>query len=142
MTPHTLRLPLRPSRRALFLLGLASLALPAVAAAQPAAAAAPASSQAAAVDAVVEKAMQTRQFPAASIAVVKDGTVVLSKGYGLAKLGDRGSAPRPTRWFRDRLGHQDVHGRRPDDARRGGEGPARRPDQRSTSPTCPTPGRP
>ena len=85
MTPHTLHLPLRPSRRSLFLLGLASLALPAVAAAQPAAAAAPAS-QAAAVDAVVEKAMQTRHFPAASIAVVKDGTVVLAKGYGLSDV--------------------------------------------------------
>ena len=70
----------------MFLLGLASLALPAVAAAQPAAAAAPASSQAAAVDAVVQKAMQTRQFPAASIAVVKDGTVVLAKGYGLSDV--------------------------------------------------------
>jgi CubicO group peptidase (beta-lactamase class C family) len=70
----------------MFLLLLASLALPAVAAAQPAAAAASTSSQAAAVDAVVEKAMQTRQFPAASIAVVKDGTVVLARGYGLSDV--------------------------------------------------------
>ena len=30
--------------------------------------------------------MQTRQFPAASIAVVKDGTVVLAKGYGLSDV--------------------------------------------------------
>ena len=88
MTPHPVRLPLRPSRRSLFLLGLASLALPAVAAAQAAPAAAPpAVSQAAAVDAGVEKAMQTRQFPAASIAVVKDGTVVLAKGYGHSDVG-------------------------------------------------------
>ena len=70
----------------MLLLGLASLALPAWAAAQPAAAAAPPSSQAAAVDAVVEKAMETRQFPAASIAVVKDGTVVFAKGYGLSDV--------------------------------------------------------
>ena len=75
------RLPLQPTRRSLLLLGLASLALPAVAVAQAAPAAAPpAASQAAAVDAVVQKAMETRQFPGASVAVVKDGTVVLAKG--------------------------------------------------------------
>ena len=86
MTPHTLHLPLRPSRRSLFLLGLASLALPAVAAAQPAAAAAPASSRPLPSTPWSQKAMQTRQFPAASIAVVKDGTVVLAKGYGLSDV--------------------------------------------------------
>jgi len=42
--------------------------------------------QALAVDAVVQKAMQTRQFPGVSIAVVKDGTVVLAKGYGLSDV--------------------------------------------------------
>ena len=85
MTPHSSHLPLRPSLRSLFLLGLVSLALPAVAAAQPAPAAAPPRA-AAAVDAVVQKAMQTRQFPGVSIAVVKDGAVVLAKGYGLADV--------------------------------------------------------
>ena len=75
------RLPLQLTRRSRLLLGLASLALPAVAVAQSAPAAAPpAASQAAAVDAVVLKAMETRQFPGASVTVVKDGKVVLAKG--------------------------------------------------------------
>ncbi len=87
MRSQTSRLPLQPTRRSLLLLGLASLALPAVAVAQAAPAAAPpAASQAAAVDAVVQKAMETRQFPGASVTVVKDGTVVLAKGYGFSDV--------------------------------------------------------
>ena len=58
-----------------------------MAAAQAAPAAAPpAASQAAAVDAVVQKAMETRQFPGASVTVVKDGKVVLAKGYGFSDV--------------------------------------------------------
>ena len=53
---------------------------PALAAAQPATA--PASQ----IDAVVLKAMQVRQFPGASIAVIKDGSVVVAKGYGLSDV--------------------------------------------------------
>jgi CubicO group peptidase (beta-lactamase class C family) len=53
---------------------------------RPSLAAAQAAAQTQAVDAAVQKAMQTRQFPAASIAVVKDGTVVLAKGYGFSDV--------------------------------------------------------
>jgi CubicO group peptidase (beta-lactamase class C family) len=50
--------------------------------------AAPASSPppAAAVDAFVGKALAERGVPGASVAVVRDGTVVLAKGYGLADV--------------------------------------------------------
>jgi D-alanyl-D-alanine carboxypeptidase len=52
---------------------------PVLAGAQPAA-------QIQRVDAVVQKAMETRQLPGASIAVVKDGAVVLAKGYGFSDV--------------------------------------------------------
>jgi D-alanyl-D-alanine carboxypeptidase len=80
------RLPLRPWRRSLLLLCLAVASAPATAAAQSATARAASLSQAEAVDAIVERSMRVRQFPAASIAVVKDGTVVLAKGYGLSDV--------------------------------------------------------
>jgi CubicO group peptidase (beta-lactamase class C family) len=89
MTTHILRLPFRPMRRAIAIGCLAGLALPVAAVAQAPAAApagASASGQAAAVDAVVQKAMQTRQFPGASVAVIKDGAVVLAKGYGTSDV--------------------------------------------------------
>jgi len=64
---------------------LTGLLLPALAGAQaPAAASAP--SQLDAVDALVQKSMQVRQFPAASIAVIKDGRVIVAKGYGLSNV--------------------------------------------------------
>jgi D-alanyl-D-alanine carboxypeptidase len=53
---------------------------------RPSPAGAQAAAQTQAVDAVVLKAMQVRQFPAASIAVIKDGKVVVAKGYGLADV--------------------------------------------------------
>jgi D-alanyl-D-alanine carboxypeptidase len=53
---------------------------------QPSPAGAQAAAQTQAVDAVVEKAMQTRQFPGVSIGVVKDGRVILAKGYGLSDV--------------------------------------------------------
>jgi D-alanyl-D-alanine carboxypeptidase len=87
MTPHAYRLPLRRLRRAIPLVCLAGVLLPALARAQAAPAAAPpASTQVEAVDAFVQKSMQTRQFPGASIAVIKDGKVVVAKGYGFSDV--------------------------------------------------------
>ncbi len=40
------------------------------------------------LDALVGRVLQTFQVPGASIAIVKDGRVVLAKGYGVRKLGD------------------------------------------------------
>lgn len=40
-------------------------------------------------DATIEKAMKTFDVPGVAVAVVKDGKVVLSKGYGVRKLGDK-----------------------------------------------------
>lgn len=40
------------------------------------------------VDALVQRAMTTFAVPGISLAVVKDGTVVVAKGYGVKKLGD------------------------------------------------------
>ena len=38
------------------------------------------------VDAVVQKAVDSKRIPAAGVAVVKDGKVVLAKGYGMADV--------------------------------------------------------
>src|ERR1051326_9086050 len=65
-------------RAALLLLSLAAAAL-----AQPA--------QLSVLDAYVEQAMKTFEVPGIAVAVVKDGEVVLAKGYGVRKLGE--SAP-------------------------------------------------
>src|SRR5688572_17640436 len=87
MTSQPSRLLLRPLRRAIPYVCLANTLLPAVAWAQAApAAASSAATQTEALDALVQKSMQTRQVPAASIAVVKDGTVVLAKGYGFSDV--------------------------------------------------------
>ncbi len=40
------------------------------------------------LDAYVARAMQTFGVPGISVAIVKDGKVVLAKGYGVRKLGD------------------------------------------------------
>jgi CubicO group peptidase (beta-lactamase class C family) len=40
-------------------------------------------------DAVVARAMKTFEVPGVAVAVVKDGKVVLSKGYGVRKLGEK-----------------------------------------------------
>ena len=40
------------------------------------------------LDAWVARAMQTFDVPGISVAIVKDGKVVLAKGYGVRKLGD------------------------------------------------------
>jgi D-alanyl-D-alanine carboxypeptidase len=84
---HTSRLARQPLRLAIPLVCLAGLLLPAVAWAQAAPAAAPpASTQLEALDALVLKSMQTRQFPSASVAVVRDGQIVVAKGYGLSDV--------------------------------------------------------
>src|SRR4051812_41203111 len=40
------------------------------------------------IDSVVERARQTFEVPGIAVAIVKDGRIVLSKGYGVRKLGD------------------------------------------------------
>ncbi|NTX33842.1 serine hydrolase [Myxococcus sp. CA033] len=40
------------------------------------------------LDATIQKAMKTFDVPGVALAVVKDGKVVLSKGYGVRRLGD------------------------------------------------------
>jgi len=54
--------------------------------AEPAAAEAKTDSSSASLDAFVEELMAKRHVPGASAAVVRDGKVVLEKGYGLANL--------------------------------------------------------
>lgn len=43
------------------------------------------------IDAVVARAMQEFAVPGASVAIVKDGKVVLARGYGVRKLGESGA---------------------------------------------------
>ena len=40
------------------------------------------------LDAWVARSMQTFEVPGLSLAIVKDGKVVLAKGYGVRRLGD------------------------------------------------------
>src|SRR5215831_4003067 len=40
-------------------------------------------------DAYVSRVMQTFEVPGIGLAIVKDGTVVLTKGYGARRLGDQ-----------------------------------------------------
>jgi D-alanyl-D-alanine carboxypeptidase len=87
MSTHHQLSAARRLRRPLLVLGAVGLLLPAAAGAQaPPAAAAAAPSQVEAVDAAVQKAMQTRQFPGVSVAVIKDGKVIVARGYGLADV--------------------------------------------------------
>jgi D-alanyl-D-alanine carboxypeptidase len=92
LTTHPPRSSFRPLRRAIPFACVGALLAPSLARAQaPAAPVATAPTtgmarHAAAVDAVVHKAMQTRRFPGVSVAVIEDGRVVLAKGYGLADV--------------------------------------------------------
>ena len=87
MTPRLSCRPLRPLRRAIPIVCLAGVLLPALALGQAAPAAAqPAAAQVEALDALVQRSMQTRQFPGVSVAVVKDGAVVVAKGYGFSDV--------------------------------------------------------
>jgi CubicO group peptidase (beta-lactamase class C family) len=45
------------------------------------------------VDKTVEQARRGFNVPGISVAVVKDGNVVLSKGYGIRRLGDPRRCP-------------------------------------------------
>ena len=65
----------RPLGSALFLLSFVAAAFP-----QPA--------QLAGLDAFVEQSMKTFEVPGIAVAVVKDGEIVLAKGYGVRKLGE------------------------------------------------------
>ena len=48
------------------------------------------------LDAYVARAMKTFEVPGLSVAVVKDGQVLLAKGYGVRKLGDAAPVDRDT----------------------------------------------
>jgi CubicO group peptidase (beta-lactamase class C family) len=48
------------------------------------------------LDAYVARAMQTFNVPGMALAIVKDGTVVVAKGYGVRKLGDPASVDENT----------------------------------------------
>lgn len=69
------------------LVSFALLSTSAHAGAQPARAPAKPVSPAAEIDALVSRAMTTFDVPGLSLAIVKDGKVVLAKGYGVRKLG-------------------------------------------------------
>ena len=82
-----MRTPFRPAarlRRTLPAAALACVLTPALACSQSAAAGSPPA--AAAVDAYVQKALADRTLPGASVAVIKDGKVVLAKGYGFSDV--------------------------------------------------------
>ena len=70
---------------------LIALAAAPLFAAAPATAAAPP-----AIDTVVARAMEAFDVPGASVAIVKDGKVVLAKGYGVRKLGESGAVDADT----------------------------------------------
>jgi len=48
------------------------------------------------LDAYVARVMQTFDVPAVSLAIVKDGQVIVAKGYGVRKLGDAAPAAAQT----------------------------------------------
>jgi CubicO group peptidase (beta-lactamase class C family) len=72
---------------------------------------------AAKVDEYVKKEMQRQHIPGLSLAVVKDGQIILAKGYGLANV-EHQVPVKPETIFPIRLNGQAVHGHGRDDARR------------------------
>ena len=78
------------------------------------------------IDAWVTRAMTSFEVPGVSLAVVKDGKVVLAKGYGVRKLGDPPPVDAQT-LLRHRLEHQGVH-------RHGARPPGRRGQARWDAP--------
>ena len=64
-----------------------ALGVPAALAAQPAASAPAAAPASATIDSIVEHALRTFGVPGAAVAVVRDGRVVLARGYGVRTLG-------------------------------------------------------
>src|SRR5215813_2824069 len=93
---HPLLAPRRAAAALLCCLSL-SLSAPLAAQAQPAkpaakpnptAAAKPAAAAADDTDAYVARVLKTFDVPGIGLAIVKDGRVVLAKGYGVRKLGE------------------------------------------------------
>ena len=71
------------------------------------------------LDAYVRRVMETFTVPGLSVAIVKDGKVVLAKGYGVRRMGN--SAPVDAKHpLRHRFQHQALHGYRAGPAGRGG----------------------
>ncbi len=66
------------------LLNVLALSLINYAAAQPSASNAPPAD----LDAYVASSMKTFDVPGMAVAIVKDGTILVAKGYGVRKLGD------------------------------------------------------
>ena len=83
----------------------------------PGAAAPPSGPALAALDADVERARREFEIPGVALAVVKDGRVVIAKGYGVKRLGASGSRGR-RHPLRHRLEHEGLHRGRPGPARR------------------------
>ena len=50
------------------------------------------------LDAYIQRVMQTFTVPGLSVAIVKDGKVMLAKGYGVRRMGDRAPADARTRF--------------------------------------------
>src|SRR5918993_1088414 len=50
------------------------------------------------VDAYIQRVMKTFTVPGLSVAIVKDGKVMLAKGYGIRRMGDRAPADARTRF--------------------------------------------
>src|SRR5258707_14635002 len=48
------------------------------------------------LDSYVARAMKTFGVPGLSVAIVKDGKVVVAKGYGVRKMGEAGAADEKT----------------------------------------------
>ncbi len=61
------------------------------------------------VDQVVERARHEFDVPGIAVAIVKDGNVVLAKGYGVRKLGEAGAGDGPLA-LPHRLQYQSLHG--------------------------------
>ena len=82
------------------------------------------------VETLVRREMEQQKIPGLSLAVVRDGQLVLAKGFGLANIewqrsghsGDRLSAP---------VGHEKLHGHGHHDVGGRGENWPRRPAPRS-----------
>src|SRR5918999_4211445 len=49
-------------------------------------------------DAYIQRVMQTFTVPGLSVAIVKDGKVMLAKGYGVRRMGERAPADARTRF--------------------------------------------
>ena len=63
------------------------------------------------LDSYVANSMRTFDVPGMAVAIVKDGKIVLAKGYGVRKLGDA-DAGRRAHDVRHRLEHKSIHHRR------------------------------